>query len=77
MAKIEKVIDEHTDLLMDIPEVTGVGQTEVEGRACIVVMLRQSLPEVEARIPVALGGYPVVVEVAGVIRTLGEHSTGQ
>ena len=68
MPRIEDVIAEQGAPLMDIPGVTGVGQTEVEGRDCIVVMLTQSAPEIEKTIPATLGGYPVVFEVAGEIQ---------
>ncbi|MFQ5875612.1 MAG: hypothetical protein ACE5JL_17690 [Dehalococcoidia bacterium] len=68
MAKIEEVIAEQASNLVDIPGVTGVGQTEVDGRECILVMLEQDLPEIKAAIPSTLGGYPVVIEITGVIQ---------
>jgi hypothetical protein len=73
MAKIADVIREQESALLDISGVTGVGQTQVDDQECIVVMLEQSLPEVEAAIPSALGGYPVVIEVSGVIQALRER----
>lgn len=69
MPRIEDVIAEQGSPLMDLPGVTGVGQTEVDGKACIVVMLTQSAPEIEKAIPATLGGYPVVFQVAGVIQS--------
>lgn len=68
MPTIDQVIAEQASDLMDMPGVTGVGQTEVDGKTCIVVMLTHSAPEIEQAIPATLGGYPVVVEVAGVIQ---------
>jgi hypothetical protein len=68
MAKIEDVISEQASSLMDLAGVTGVGETEVNGEACVVVMLTHSSPEVEAAIPSSLGGYRVVLQVAGVIQ---------
>jgi hypothetical protein len=73
MAKIEDVLREQESSLMDIPGVTGVGQTEVDGKECIVVMMEQSLPEIETAIPSTLEGYPVVMEVSGVIQALREQ----
>jgi hypothetical protein len=70
MANIADVIREQESALLDLPGVTGVGQTRVDDQECIVVMLEQSLPEVEAAIPSTLGGYPVVIEVSGVIQAL-------
>ena len=68
MAKIGDVIAGEASALMDISGVTGVGQTEVDGRECIVAMVTHSSPEIEAAIPATLAGYPVVVQVTGVIQ---------
>ena len=68
MATIGEVIAEQASSLMDTPGVTVVGQTEVGGKECILVMLTHSSPEIEARIPSTLGGYTVVTEVSGVIQ---------
>ncbi len=66
MAKIEEVIAGEASALIDrLPEVTGVGQSEVDGKECILVMVEQDLPEIRASIPPTLGGYPVVIEVTG------------
>ncbi len=68
MAKIEEVIAGEASALIDkLPEVTGVGQSEVDGKECILVMVEQDLPEIRASIPSTLGGYPVVIEVTGPI----------
>ena len=70
MAKIEEVIAGEASALMDkFPEgiIAGVGQTKVDGRECIYVMLEQDLPEIRASIPSTLGGYPVVIEFTGPI----------
>jgi hypothetical protein len=70
MADIGEVIRNEGTALMNIPGVTGVGQTEIDGRMCILVMLEQRLPEIEAAIPSTLEGYPVAIEVSGVIQAL-------
>jgi hypothetical protein len=77
MGKIEDVIAEHASTLMDIPGVTGVGQTEVDGKECIVVMVTHSSPDIEAAIPSTVAGYRVVIQVAGVIQAQrSERGTG-
>lgn len=70
---IEKVLETHTPELMAIPGVVGVYQGELEdGRACITVMVIESTPALESKIPKSLGGYPVVIEAGGEIKPLGE-----
>ena len=68
MPTIDQVIAEQASDLMDMPGVTGVGQTEVDGKTCIVVMLTHSAPEFEQAIPAEVSGFPVVLEIAGVIQ---------
>ncbi len=71
MAKIEEVIAGEASALIDkFPPgaITGVGQSEVDGKECIMVMVEQDLPEIRASIPSTLGGYPVVIEVTGPIQ---------
>jgi hypothetical protein len=70
MAGIDKVLEEDGASLMDLPGVVGVGQTEVDGRPCILVILERRSQEIEAAIPSTLKGYPVAVEVSGVILAL-------
>ena len=69
---IDKVLESHTAELMGIPGVVGVYQGALEdGTSCITVMVVASTPELEARIPKKLEGYPVVIEAGGEIRPLG------
>jgi hypothetical protein len=70
MATIDEVIRKHESSLFAIQGVTGVGRGVVEGKDCILVMLIQKLPGVEAEIPETIEGYPVAVEVSGVIQAL-------
>ena len=69
---IEKVLEAHTAELMAIPGVVGVYQGALEdGTSCITVMVVESTPELEARIPKKIEGHPVVIEAGGEIRPLG------
>jgi len=67
---LEAVKDRHTEELMNIPGVVGVGTGNADGRPCIMVFLADGSPELEARIPETLDGHPVVTEVTGQIRPL-------
>jgi len=73
---IGKVLEAHTPELMAIPGVVGVYQGELEdGRPCITVMVIESTPALEAKIPKAIEGYPVVVEAGGEIKPLGDSDS--
>jgi hypothetical protein len=65
---IEAVLTDHTDALMAIPGVVGVGQGLLDDTPCITVFVIANTPQVQQDIPSTLEGYPVVVEQTGVIR---------
>jgi hypothetical protein len=68
---IEEVLKDHTPELMALPGVTGTYQGALDdGRPCITVMVVSSTPELEARIPRELEGYPVRIEETGEIRAM-------
>lgn len=67
---IEQVLKEHTDSLMAIQGVVGVGEGELDGRPCIVVFLADDREELRARIPKEIEDYIVKVEVTGEFRAL-------
>lgn len=75
MATINDVIAKHASSLMDTPGVTAVGQGEVDGKECIVVMLEQDLPEIRETILSKLEGYPVSFEISGIIQAQQEPLT--
>lgn len=64
---IEEVKDAHTDELMAIRGVVGVGIGESGGQKVIKVLLESDSEQLVARIPKSLGGYLVVAEVIGPI----------
>ena len=66
-ADIFQAKDANTAALMAIPGVVGVGIGGTAGEMRIVVYLENASPELKARIPTELGGYPVAVEVTGAI----------
>ena len=70
MPPIQRVLERHTDSLLSIPAVVGVAQGESGGRSVIQVLVVRRTPELEARLPRTLEGYPVVIVGTGEIRAL-------
>ena len=70
---INAVLRDHDRELLAIPGVVGVYVALLEdGKTpCLKVMLARKTPEIEGAIPKTLEGYPVVSEVTGEIRPLG------
>ena len=67
---IEAVLEAHTEDLMAIDGVAGVGQGACDGAPCIVVYVSERTPAVGERIPEEIEGYAVRVEETGTFRTL-------
>ena len=67
---IVDVLRDHTDRLMDLPGVVGIGHGLCDGQPCIKVMVVKKTPELLEQIPASLEGYRVEVEETGVIRAL-------
>lgn len=70
---IEEVLAAHTPDLMRLPGVVGTGAGERQGRPVIVVLVESATPEIRARLPRALEGYPVEVREAGIVRPLQDR----
>ncbi len=70
---INDVLRAHDQELLAIPGVVGVyvGALADGKTPCLKVMLARKSPETERAIPKTLEGYPVVTEVTGEIRPLG------
>jgi hypothetical protein len=70
---INEVLRDHDKELLAIPGVVGVYVAVLEdGKTpCLKVMLAQKSAETERAIPKTLEGYPVLSEVTGEIRPLG------
>lgn len=63
---IEMVLADSTAAWMEIAGVEGTGLGRCEGRPCIVVYVARRTEEIDRRIPEAVAGHPVRVEVTGV-----------
>jgi len=69
------VLADHTPELMAMPGVVGTAESQTkDGRPCILVMLSKSTPELRAKLPRQLEGWPVVVEVTGEFHAMPDSS---
>jgi hypothetical protein len=70
---INAVLRDHDKELLAIPGVVGVYVALLEdgNTPCLKVMLSRRAAETERAIPKTLEGYPVISEVSGEIRPLG------
>lgn len=69
--KAEAALEKHTDRLMAIQGVQGVGIGGSEDSPQIVVMVSQGGTAMRNKLPSSIEGYPVRVEVTGEIRAQG------
>ena len=65
---IEDVLRIHTDSLMAVPGVQGVGQGEEAGRPTVQVLVSELSAEARRRLPGEIGGFRVQVVQTGVLR---------
>ena len=74
LASTRAIISRRTSQPSSNPDVVGVyvGVLEDRRTACLKVMLARKNPETERKIPHLRESYPVVVEVTGEIRPLGQ-----
>ena len=64
---ITETLHNHTDSLMAIPGVVGVGEGRSAGAPALQVLVVRRTPELARRLPRSLEGYPVEVVETGVI----------
>jgi hypothetical protein len=65
---LHEVLAVHTDSLMALPGVVGIGEGECGGVPCIKVFVDEMTEALERALPATLEGYPLVVEVTGEFR---------
>jgi len=66
---IQEVKKKHETQLLDIPGVVSVGiGMDANGKQAIVVGLESPDPEIEAKIPAELEGFPVVIQTIGSLK---------
>lgn len=64
---IATVLASHTDSLMKIPGVVGVGEGEKDGRPTVYVMVERRTAKLDAALPDSLDGYAVELRETGLI----------
>lgn len=63
--KIREVLKRHTDELMAVPSVVGIGEGECQGMPCIIVFVVDKSSKVVRQIPNTLEGYLVQLKESG------------
>lgn len=66
---IQEVLAAHTDSLMAVPGVVGTALGLCDGAPCIKVFVADAAAAARAQLPDRLEGYPVKVEVTGIMRS--------
>ena len=64
---ISDVLSRHTPELMKIPGVVGTAEGEEDGRACIVVYVKEETDSLVMAVPSSLEGFPVKLQSSGPI----------
>lgn len=72
MPSISDVLKRHTDSLMAIPGVVGVGQGEQHGHPTVYVMVAQLTDSLRRALPDSLEGYAVQIVTTGTIHAQPE-----
>src|SRR5262245_40891405 len=65
---MNEVQEEHQKRLLAIPGVVGIGQGISQGKPCFRIYVGKLTPELSAKIPTTIEGYPVVVLQTGDIK---------
>jgi hypothetical protein len=66
---INTVIERRSAELLEIPGVVGVAQGAHEGQSVVQILVERRTPELMARLPRTMDGFPVVVVESGEIRS--------
>ena len=74
---ITESLARHTDSLMAIPGVVGVGEGRVDGKPAIQIMVVELTTDLRRRLPTRLSGHKVQIVETGVIRAEPETRTEQ
>ena len=64
-APIAEVLARHTPELLTVPGVVGTGEGAEGGSPVFLILVVKKTPELEARLPRSVEGYPVVVRETG------------
>lgn len=72
MPSIADVLKRHTDSLMSVPGVVGVGRGEKNGAPTVYVMVERMTDSLRRALPDSIEGYAVQVDVTGEIKAQPE-----
>ncbi len=64
---IAEVLKQHTQALMSITGVTGIGQGLCENETCVIVYVTRKTPALSRQLPARLEGHRVKIEETGAI----------
>jgi len=68
-ASIQEVKKQHEARFLDLPGVVSVGiGLDPKGNQAIIVGLEAPNPEIEAKIPKVLAGFPVIIRIIGSLK---------
>jgi hypothetical protein len=67
---VEQVFDSHRDNILSTPGVVGAGIAKLNGKPCIMVMVKEMTSDLENHIPKELDGYSVIIEITGDFKAL-------
>lgn len=70
---IDTVLQEHTEKIMAIPGVVGMGEGLCSNDPCIKVFVKKKTAELQKKIPRELEGYVVELEETGEVRALPKN----
>ena len=72
---LTQVLNAHAPDLMKIPGVVGTAESRLDdGRPCILVLVTQLTPELRAKLPDQIEGWPVKVEASGEIHAFPDSN---
>lgn len=72
---ISEAVARHTDSLLAIPGVVGVGEGQLDGKPAVQIMVAELTGDLRRRLPATLSGHPVQVVETGVIRAQPDSSS--
>lgn len=72
---IAAVLEEHSPGLIRTPGVAAVAESrDAQGQPCVLILVVRLTPELRARLPRTLEGWPVVVQESGEIRAMPDSA---
>ena len=70
MDTLSEVLRRHTDRLMSIPGVIGIGESAHDGRPCILILLSKLSADLQSQLPNEIDGFSVILQEVGDVRAL-------